>query len=142
MRTIFAITIALAAIACTTDQVPPSEGQPELEKTPVVFPTATPTATPVPTPKSTPTKEPFGQRFVRDRVAKLISQVALEYDCRVDPVDIDVSDIVAPSLWDVFLLWASEWLLTDADKRGALKTVILENDMSPREFVERLPQCR
>ena len=99
-------------------------------------PESTPTVT-IPT----ATAEPFGQRFVREQVAKTISRVALEYGCRVDPSDIDVSEIVEPSLWEVFLTWAGTWLLTDADMRGALKSTILDWDISPQEFVDRLPGC-
>ena len=78
---------------------------------------------------------------MREQVAKTISRVALEYDCRVDPSDIDVIEIVAPSLWKVFITWVGTWLLTDAEMRGALKSTILDWDMSPREFVDQLPGC-
>lgn len=112
-------------------------GGDEPESTPTApIPTDTPTSVP-----PTATAEPFGQGFVREQVAKTISRVALEYGCRVDPADVDVSGIVAPSLWDVFLTWAATWLLTDADMRGALKSTILDWDMSPREFVDQLPGC-
>ena len=49
-------------------------------------PESTPTSVP-----PTATAEPFGQGFVREQVAKTISRVALEYGCRVDPADVDVS---------------------------------------------------
>ena len=90
---------------------------------------------------ATGTPEPLGQRFVRDTVAKTISEVALEYGCRVDPSDIDVSGIVAPSLWEVSIAWAGAWLLTDAERREELKSTVLDWDMSPREFVDQLPGC-
>ena len=101
-------------------------------------PPLVPAATAVP---ATATAEPFGQRFMREQAATVISRVALEYGCRVNPFDIDVIGIIEPSLWQVFIAWASTWLLTDADIRGALKSTILDWDISPREFVDQLPGC-
>ena len=106
-----------------------------------ILPAPTPapaTATPAP---ATATPEPFRQRFMREQVAKTISRVALEYGCWVDPSDIDVIGIMEPSLWPGFITWVGAWLLTDADMRGALKSTILDWDMSLREFVDQLPGC-
>ena len=152
-RTLLALTLAtlilaigLAGCSNNTEQDHLETAEPTQTRTPVSTPTlkpgpsSTPTAAPTVTP--TPTKEPFGQRFVRDKVAETISRVALEYDCRVDPDAIDVSNIVAPSLWQVFLTWAATWLLTDAELRESAKTAILDMDISPREFVQRIPECK
>ena len=128
---ILAVIAALALFACG--------GSAEPESIPSV-PSQTPTLIPAPT--LIPTLAPeLGERFARDRVAEAISMVALKYGCQVDPSDIDVAEMVEPLLWSAFIAWATTWLLTDADMRGALKSTILDWDVSPREFVGRLPGC-